>query len=198
VNISEVKLPDGIHATVLTGQDVYMRLPLAYPVVWADRPYQECPRCDQPINRTTETSCPVMLNTGSGQGGQIEEFDQQHRCGEWLPVLWQEVPVAGDEVTEGELAAAAQELAVRFQGAVEAERAGIRKSLRDDLAEALKRLAEPLVSGETAEERAEEVRTGSEVEPGVRQEDGVWLAWANDPLDTDPITIDERDLEESS
>lgn len=189
-------LPAGTHAGVLTGRDVVSGEQLAYPVVWADRPYGTCPRCRQPVARVVE-QCPVMLDTGAGQGGQIQEYSKQHGCGEWLSVDWDEVR-PGDqlaEVAEDDIVAAARLLAARLVAAIASERENIRRRLREDLQDALCRLAGPLEGGETAEDRADEVRTGSEVEPGIYQEGGQWVAWDYDPDGSgDTIAVDESDL----
>lgn len=195
IEIDELRLPAHSHATMLTGRDMTTGLPLAYPVVWADRPYDTCPRCGQPVPGVVE-NCPALLNTGAGQGGAIQEWDQQHGCGEWLAVSWCEVKPAGDEVTEAEIQAAAEELSAEWQREVTAKTSRIVAALRKELAVALARLAEPLDEDETIEDRDEEVRTGSETQPGVYREDGEWLAWSYPPVQdgSDSITVYASDL----
>jgi hypothetical protein len=194
--LSKLALPAGTHATVLTGRDVVSGLQLAYPVVWADRPYDTCPRCGQPVARVVG-QCPVMLNTGAGQGGQIQEYSQQHGCGQWLSVDWSEVPASDrlSDVTEDDVAASARTFATRLAEAITLRRERIRRRLREDLEEALGRLAEPLDDDETEQDRARDVRTGSEVEPGVYSEGGEWVAWDYDPDGSgDTIAVRESDL----
>jgi hypothetical protein len=175
---------------VLRGRDVVTGDALARAVVWADRPYDCCPRCGEPVNRVVD--CPVGLNTGAGQGGRLEEWSKQHGCGRWLAVTWWEVTGSGaaGEVTPDDVVAAATELAASLAGAIDKERGRLRAKLHRELAWASARLAEPLEDGETFEDRAEEVRTGSKIDPGVYQEGGTWCAWDYDPDGSgDPITV---------
>lgn len=104
--VDQAGLPAGTHSTILTGRDVVTGEMLAYPVVWADRAYDACPNCGQGVEVVVE-QCPVLLNTGAGQGGQIEERSQQHGCGEWLAVAWQQLP---DDASAEDILAAAHEL----------------------------------------------------------------------------------------
>jgi hypothetical protein len=198
MDVSALELPAGTHAAVLTGRDIVSGQMLAYPVVWADRPYGTCPRCGQPVARVVG-ECPVMLDTGAGLGGQILEWDKQHGCGEWLSVSWQEVHSAspGGDPGEPDTLAAAAELAAALAAEVSAERDQIRVRLRGELQEALTRLAGPLDDGETPEDRAAEVRTGSEVGPGVYLEyGGHWLAWDYDPGGSgEAVTVSAEDLD---
>jgi hypothetical protein len=90
MNITEIKLPPKTHATILTGRDIVTGGDLAYAIVWADRPYDTCPLCHQPVEREI-TDPPVLLNTGAGVGGAIQEWSKQHGCGFWLSVNWTEV-----------------------------------------------------------------------------------------------------------
>lgn len=121
-DINNIPLPPGTHATILTGRDVVTGQQLAYPVVWADRPYTRCPRCGDAVARTVN-ECPVLLDVGAGQGGAIEEISQQHGCGEWLHIDWCQVTgqaePTGDAdgrevapgITEADVIAAARQLA---------------------------------------------------------------------------------------
>lgn len=194
--LDTIDLPEGIHAAMLTGRDVVTGEDLAYPVVWADRAYGTCPRCGQPVARIVE-DCPVLLDTGAGQGGQIQELDKQHGCGEWLDVDWQEVQAceAAGGITADDVTAAAGALAAGLAAEITAERDRIRARLRADLRDALRRLAEPLEPGETPEDRAEDAGTGSEIDPGVCVEDGKWFAWDYDPAGgPEPIIVHASDL----
>ncbi len=189
-------IPAGTYAAVLTGRDVVSGEQLAYPVVWADRPHDTCPRCGHPVARMVE-QCPVMLDTGAGQGGQIQEYSKQHGCGEWLSVDWDEVRTDDRlaDLTGVDVVAAARALAARLAETIASERVCIRGRLGEELEDVLRRLAEPLEDDETAEDRADEVRTGSEVEPGVYQEDGEWVAWDYDPDGSgDTIAVNQSDL----
>lgn len=210
MDVDDIRLPDGIHATLLTDRDIVTGEMLAYPVVWADRPYSDCPLCGQDIG--VEEACPVALNTGAGQGGQIEEWDKTHGCGYWLSVSWREVTApAGRDTTdddqedqedeevapgigEDDVLTVARELAADREQQIAAEQKKIRGKLRKELAASIARLGEPLGDGESLEDRADEVTTGSETEPGVYCDGGQWLAWAYEPVDSDPITVDASDL----
>lgn len=77
-----------IHTDVLTGRDVVTGLQLAYPVAWEERPIRSCPRCGQDV--PADPGCPLILNTGAGQGGALEPVTQQHGCGEWLGIAYAE------------------------------------------------------------------------------------------------------------
>jgi hypothetical protein len=191
MDLSTIDLPTGTHAAMLGGRDVVTGEQLARTVVWADRPYDRCPRCREPVNQVV-VDCPVTLDTGACQGGQLEEWDKQHGCGEWLAVDCQEVTGGGatGDVTSDDVVVAATKLAASLAEAIDHERHHLRAGLRRDLAWALARLAEPLQEWETPEGRAEEARTGDELNPGVYQEDGTWLAWAYDPDGSgDPIVV---------
>lgn len=181
MDLSNLSLPPHIHAEILTGHDVVSGEQLAYPVIWADRITDTCGRCHEPIPR--EEPCPVLLDSGAGQGGLIEEISQQHVCGEWLSVDWREVKVdldAPDAVARIE--AAAWELATERTAEIETATGRLRRSLERDLARALKHLGEPL-DGDTPDERLYDVTTGSETEPGVYldETDGEWVAWDYEP-----------------
>jgi hypothetical protein len=173
-------LPKGTHHAELTARDIVTGEPLLYHAVWADRPYGHCPRCGQPVPR--EPGCPLHLNPGAGQGGAIQDYNQQHGCGEWLDVdsTW-----LGASASEMDIVAAADKLATRLVQGLEDRRAAIRNRLREELRAALAQLAEPLDEDESAEDREEDVRTGSCEHPGVFQdqdENGApWVAWDYDP-----------------
>jgi hypothetical protein len=214
MDIAELALPAGVHAAVLTGRDVVTGEPLARAVVWADGIESTCPQCGQPVGMLEEL-CPVVLNCGAGLGGQLLDRDRRHGCGLWLAVSWQEVVAAREDTDPaGEVAPgilgeavldAARELADQRRQQIAQARAATTERLRADLAEALARLGEPLQDGETPQDRAEEVSTGSEVVPGVYREPGVpgdaegdpggvWVAWDYEPGGTDPISVYATDL----
>lgn len=202
MDLAELDLPARIHATVLTGRDVTNGETLTYPVVWADRLYDTCPRCDQPVNRVVNT-CPAVLDTGAGTGGQILEWDQQHGCGEWLAVSWQQVRSDAAEPTVEDVKAAADQLAATVAADLATERRRLTKQLRTELQDALTRLAEPLADGETAEDRRREIQTGHQGEPGVDYEPtfpgpgqtATWHAWDFDPDGSgEAIMVTEDDL----
>jgi hypothetical protein len=67
LDVDAIALPNGIHATMLTGRDVVTGDQLAYPVVWADRSYDVCPGCHEPVDRVIEQR-PAHLDTGAGPG----------------------------------------------------------------------------------------------------------------------------------
>lgn len=181
MDLSNLTLPPHIHAEVLTGRDVLSGEHLAYPVIWADRITDTCDRCHEPIPR--EEPCPVLLDSGAGQGGLIEEISQQHVCGEWLSVDWREVKVDLDAPEAvARIEAAAWELAAERTAEIETATGRLRRSLERDLARALKHLGEPL-DGDTPDDRLYDVTTGSETEPGVYldETDFQWVAWDYEP-----------------
>ncbi|MGW2654363.1 hypothetical protein ACWC1D_12015 [Streptomyces sp. NPDC001478] len=126
-------------------------------------------------------SLPVQLNRGN-----LDPFSQQHGCGQWLDALWEPVRGVGGgyEATPDGVLRVAAELLERLNSARRARRERIRACLRMELTAALHRLDEPLKEGDTPEERAEEVTTGNEIEPGIYR-DGDWLIWAYDPGEAD-------------
>ncbi len=192
MQLDQLDIPAGIHTTVLTGRDIVTGESLAYSIVWADRTYNRCPRCHQPVNSVTD--CPVILNVGAGQGGQIEETSKQHGCGEWLAISWREIG-GGQDATEQDIVTAAAELATERTQEIDDDRARRAGELREELRTALRRLREPLASGETEEDRTDEVRTGSETEPGIDRDGDTWLAWDCDPSgDGEPIVVTDRDI----
>jgi hypothetical protein len=181
----DLDLPDGIHATVLRGRDPNGTM-LAVPIVWADRITDRCDQCGEPIAKVVE-GCPAVLDAEACAGGQLESTDLQHGCGNWLSVDWREADI--DQVT-----AVAKEMAADRKREIDAEHERIERRLRRDLTAAMARLSEPLDAGETAEERADEVTTGSEIEPGIYHDADQWLAWDYDPAsegDTITVTADE-------
>jgi len=185
-----VKLPPGIHAEILAGRDIVTGGHLAYAIVWADRVGDTCPQCGQPVARVIDR-CPVLLDTGAGQGGAIEEWSKQHGCGEWLSVDW----FTAADTSGAAISLCAEALAVAHAEEIRDGRQKIRRRLERNLREALARLAEPLENGETAEDREHEVTTGGEVEPGVFREGSGWLAWDYDPAgDEEGITVRASDL----
>lgn len=178
-----VPLPAHTHAETLTGTDRHTGLTVTKVVVWADRSYDLCPRCLEPVPAVVE--CPVRLNTDSRPGGLVEEVTQIHTCGRWLCVDW-------DEVTADDVATEAARLAARRQQHITGARQRIEARLRQDLTGALARLAEPLGADETDEDRQREVSTGSETIPGVYYVPGAgWIAWAEPP-----VTVGDEDSAE--
>lgn len=194
IDIHALNLPRHIHATVLTGTDVTTGEQLAYPVIWADRTERNCPRCDQPIE--VEVPCPVMLDTGAGQGGRVTDLSQQHGCGEWLGVS----SATFDEFdTTQQIEAEAHVLAEARAEEINGEREYMRRRLGAYLRTSLQLRAEPLEDGETQEDRDDEVTTGGEYSPGVYHDGTQWVAWDYDPDpdgdETDVITVTAKDLE---
>ena len=190
LDLTAMDLPPHVHATVLTDRDVVSGEDLAYPVLWCDRVYGVCPRCDEPVDR--EPDCPVLLNTGVGMGGEIEEISQEHGCGDWLPVTWAELPAGADaEAVE----AAAEKMAAQFCLERDDERARIRVQLTKMLRKGLARLAEPLEDGETIEDRRSELGDDDDTEPGLFFDNGQLTAWDYDPDGSgDCIKVSESDL----
>jgi len=183
------------HATTLTATDPY-QTELRETVVWVDRAYNDCPRCHQPGQRVVD-QCPVQINGGACVGGEIEEWDQRHGCGEWLSVDWEVVEPAGDEPTDEEIRVVATRLLIARDQELAKTNAEIKTRLVTELREALGRLAEPLEADETDEDRCEEVRTGSDTEPGVCRDGHLWLAWdytSAAEVGDDTITVTEREV----
>ena len=213
-------LPRGTHAALLTADDIVTGGEITALIVWADRPYDACPNCAQDVEREVE-GCPVEIYPGAGAGGAIREWSKQHGCGEWLDVNWREVQHEdGDEEAREALMAAADELATGLTREVTGAREALERGLRSELRTALARLADPLDPGETPEDRIVQIKTGSDMDPGVcfevpdnAQVDGAdeeyvyalahpecWSAWDYDPEGragrdaAEPIIVTPADL----
>lgn len=170
-DLSAITLPAGIHAEIHARTDAVTQGRVERGVVWADRAYLNCPRCGETAG--TEPGCPVTINEGDGRGAQFEEWSQQHGCGEWLPVLWDECGTSESEILE-----AATALAERRRGALATSRDNLAAALRDNLAAAL-----ASASGPAREDRGG-ITTGSDAEPGIFFDEsgcGEWIAWDYDP-----------------
>lgn len=180
------QLPPNVHAKLLQACDP-QGVDVANVLLWIDRPFNTCPRCGQPIDQDLTGQPPATLdNTGLTMA-----FSQQHGCGEWLTVDWDDTDT-DDATVEGVLAAAAKLVADRDAEIVKL-RAAVTATLDLQLRDAAVRLAEPLEDGETFEERLEDVCTGNEVEPGVFMDGDVLAAWAYDPAgDPEPIRVHAR------
>lgn len=186
VDLGALQLPPGTHAATLTDRVPGTTMDLGWVVVWRDHEYDRCPRCHQEVPR--EEPCPVVAN-----GCQLESYNLQHQCGEWLGVDWVDL---GDDPAEDAILAAARRLAASLADAIVEARARLEKSLRADLGEALARLAEPLDDGETMDDRADEVATGSETEPGVMKDADGWSAWDYNPDGSgDPVVVWPADVD---
>lgn len=179
-NVREIPLPPHTQADALTARDIITGEPLTRVVVWADRPYDRCPQCEQGVSAVVD--CPVTLDAGAGQGGQIMEYSQQHGCGYWLSVDWTEVTGHdGEDPTDTDIAAAAAQLAHRRQQHIADACQMIEAGLRRDLAAVL------------AQE--DKVSSGSEFHAGVYHDGTEWVAWAEAPVDdADAIVVCESDL----
>jgi hypothetical protein len=185
-------LPPGIHAHVVTGRNVVSGTLMERGVVWADRTYRVCGTCREPVPYAVE-ACPVALD----EFGSPQEYSQAHcdlggACGTWQSVLWADCGPTSDEIEE-----AAQALATRRTEALGTERESMTAALRSDLAAALARIASP-EPGETAEDAATQVTTGSDTAPGVyfdSSTSGEWCAWDYDPQDdSETVTVYASDL----
>jgi hypothetical protein len=88
--LTQQEMPAHVHYRILTGRDAVTGQHLAVPVLWTDRVRDTCPGCGQHV--AVAVDCPVVLDPGAGQGGQVEPVDLTHRCGEWLGVDWTELP----------------------------------------------------------------------------------------------------------
>ncbi|MFD7861512.1 hypothetical protein [Streptomyces sp. NPDC059783] len=195
--LSGLRLPEGTYAKVLHDLTGSPQEREAQIVVWTDRPYAVCPRCDQPVTHDLSQAAPVQLRQG-----ELEPFDQQHSCGLRLAVLWEGVRGTDDHhaVTPDDVLCVARELSEALTATRQSRRDTILSRLREELTEALQRLNEPLAEGETLEERAEDVRTGSETAPGIYLEDGHWIIWAYDPgrpggSEDDLVVVHETELQ---
>src|SRR5690606_14639765 len=133
---------------------------LAVPVVWADRPTSTCPRCRQHVSREVE-ECPLALDGGAGAGGQIEDRDLAHHCGQWLSVLSQvvEVDITADDAVD-RIEQAARELEARWREELERERNRVTKRLVRELRWAMDALSTPLDEGEDPVDRINRVTNG--------------------------------------
>jgi hypothetical protein len=184
-DLSDIKLPDRIHAEIHARTDAVTQGHVERAVVWADRAYLNCPRCTETVD--TEPACPVTINEGDGRGAQFEEWSQQHGCGEWLPVLWDECGTS-----ESEIAEAATALAARRRDALGTARGSLTALLRENLAAALAN-----ASGPATEDRGG-ITTGSDADPGVFFDEfgcGEWIAWDYDPAGNgELVTVYASDL----
>ena len=184
--LEDLEMPAHIHLAVLRGRDVVTGEELAYPVLWADRTYDRCPSCGQSIPFEV-TECPIALDEGAGQGGALQEYSQQHGCGEWLPVL--SVRFEDGESDKAKVAQAAAELAKARTEEIAAARTVAEERVEQELERATAQLLAPLGDDETVEDRLEAVCTGNEIQPGVYIDRGHLTAWdfpaIND--DSDPI-----------
>ena len=183
--LDTVELPEGIYATVLADD-------LGAPwgpeiVVWGDRWYNTCPTCDEEVTQSMEDDCPVTLKQGDFLG-----CNQEHRCGDWLSVLWEGVG-SGLRATGADVLCVARAIEQDRDDRQEADRERVRKQVRTDLANAVRRLAEPLRPGETKEDREAEVTTGQVRDPegiAVDASTGLLMAWAYLPgISDDPYTV---------
>ncbi|MER5985756.1 hypothetical protein [Streptomyces sp. NPDC001787] len=181
----------GTHAAVLDAAQPALQPPTI--AVWTDRARANCPGCRQPVAQDMADSCPVTLDQW-----ELRPSDQTHHCGEWLSVLYAQVKGTGYgcEVAVADIERTARSLAEDLSEERNHLRDRTTARLRRELQEALTRLAEPLSGGETDEERADEVSTGTDMEPGVIHQHGKWLAWDRDPVELyETLTVDEQDLQ---
>ena len=183
-----LELPAGIHAELLAGTDAASSSTISRVVVWVDRPYEECPRCGEPVDR--DPGCPAALDGGE-PGGQLVPYTQQHTCGEVLDADFLALD-GGDGLTADVVLTAAHDLAQGLTDATAAERRRITRQLREELTSAL------LALGDGEDE--EDVCTGSEVTPGIYREDGTLIAWAYGPSgdEEDIITVTEHDVRDAA
>lgn len=197
--LDSLQLPPHIHATILTDTDVH-GTHLAVPVVWADRTTSTCPGCEQRVSREVE-ECPLALDGGAGAGGQIENRDLAHHCGQWLPVLSQvvEVDIDSDDAVD-QIEQAAAELEVVWWAELQRAKDRVTKRLIRQLRWAMDALSTPLDEGEDPLDRIGRVTdgirdTGEQVEPGLYldPEAGAFVAWDYDPADpADAELLEER------
>lgn len=173
--VTTIQIPEHINMTTLSdvgwcGENVRKI------VVWADRPYDTCPRCGQGIGRTP---CPVTLN-----GDVVEQIDISHHCGMWMRIDWE---ILGENASERSIAQVAQKLDIAREQRVERGKERTRERLHGMIAAARQRI----IDGDDPED----VCDGSEAIAGVYMEDGRLTAWDYGPIDDGSIvTVDENDL----
>jgi hypothetical protein len=189
MNISPASLCYGTHADVLTMNDPATGQPMTRTIVWADRVDDTCPACGQPAPRMID-HCPVALSPDGSPYLRVDDHTR-HGCGAQLGVAWLEVSPSrpGQSPTEQDVLQASSELAVRLNATINGRRQVILARLRVDLLQALVRLAQPFAEGETSQDRAAEVSSGSMTSPGVRRHNARWEAWDYDPDGTGVILV---------
>jgi len=139
-------------------------------VVWADRPYDRCPRCGQHVE--VEVGCPVGTDWPNQM---VIECDQQHKpCGLWLRVDWlarMVVDPADDAAVEATLTE------------------GVTAIWVETWEDTARTIRERLVEAWRAVHNGDWDSTGSETEPGVYRDGGTLLAWDYGPRGTDDMIV---------
>lgn len=160
--------------------------PASAVVLWADRPYSQCPECGQEIQRTGP--CPLLLNDSDGEmeSRSLRHADLGGPCAYWLSTPAGHLDAG--TATPKQVHDLARELAEDWEKAVERSRQKTRKDL--------KRKIQFLAPGfdETEEEFRERMTNASLIEPGPYGDPDkkCWAAWDYDPGDDtgeDIITI---------
>ncbi len=175
VDVTGLELPAGVHVQRLTIRHVVHGGPESSVIVWGDRTYRACPRCNEPV-AVEVVDCPAFKNPNDGQ---VWSTSHQHGCGGWLEVAWGEL---GGDASEAEIMAMVVEVAEWRAERIGEEKVRIRKRLLRELAEAMD--APDL----------DDALTGSEVQPGVFMADnGHPAAWDYHPTDEDATLIVDPD-----
>lgn len=159
--------------------------------LWTDHPYDRCPRCHQPVQRTAP--CPLHLDSGtSDPEAAVEAVNRAHEegCGYWLDVAY--VQLDTDRADTVQVAELARDLAVRWEEQVEQWRRVRRANLRELLAD----LDTEPEDTETVQEVRDRNSAGAQMDPGPYWDTtrGCWAAWDYDPGDDEQILTEYQRL----
>lgn len=157
--------------------------------LWTDHPYDRCPRCHQPIQRTTP--CPLYLAPGFADAeAAVEAVDRAHEsgCGRWLDVAYAHLDT--DSADAARVAELAHDLAAQWEAQVEHWRRVRRANLRELLAD----LDTEPEGSETVQEVRDRISASAQVEPGLYWDAarGCWAAWDYDPGDDEEILTEHQ------
>lgn len=180
-------LPAHVHLTRHHATLAGSRLEVDVLVLWADHPYERCPRCREPVQRTAP--CPLYLNPGDADPETaMEAVNREHveGCGRWLDVAYAHLDT--DSADPGQVAELARDLAAQWQTQVE----HWRRIRRADLRELLQDLDTEPQDGESVQEVRDRISAGAQMDPGPYWDTarGCWAAWDYDPGDDEQILIE--------
>lgn len=171
------------HAQVLSARNLTSGDVDRLVVVWADRNYDTCPRCGQPV--PVDPGNPVYFDNPPNP---TTERDQKHGCGFWMSVA--SATFDPDLLDDGvdlddHVAAIAAELEKAYAEQVAAANQRIRNGLLQNLVDFL----------EFDPEDREDEAGGSETNPGIYRDGDQWAAWDYPTTDDgDPITVYEDEV----
>ena len=176
--LTEMTMPEGIHAEVLSSSLARAGGHAAHLVVWGPAP-RTCPGCGQ-SEWPVERSCPVNIDAGGF--GQLQTWNHQHGCGTWWGVPWTSRNLMRWEPTEDAVREVVEELVETVRERDEVAVADIERRLRELLTEVLAEVAagadpDALPGG------------GSELSPGGWHNGEEWEAWDWDPRDPEGAEV---------